>query len=120
MRLNCLTILHVSILVALFLTLDADKSPEDSFWPYVYRGVGLMVFVLIMLTLCVASRCRCKGESSDTPDLSCQPSHDALPPTHIYENDYPEGNEGESRDTPDLSRQPSRDALPPTHIYEND
>ncbi|XP_078099643.1 uncharacterized protein LOC144512673 isoform X4 [Sander vitreus] len=73
--------------MSLEISVSVHESPEDTFWPYVYRGVGLMVFVLIMLTLCVATRCWCKGESRHTPDLSCQPSHDALPPTHIYEND---------------------------------
>ncbi|XP_078099641.1 uncharacterized protein LOC144512673 isoform X2 [Sander vitreus] len=66
------------------VTRNDTKSTEEIFWPYVYRVVGIMAFVIIVLTVWVASRCGCKGESRDTPDLSSQPSHDALTTTTIY------------------------------------
>ncbi|XP_034720982.1 B- and T-lymphocyte attenuator-like isoform X1 [Etheostoma cragini] len=66
-------------------TLEPESTEETS-WPSVYCVVGIMGFVVIVLTAWVASKCVCKGESRDTPDLSRQPSHDALTTITIYEN----------------------------------
>ncbi|XP_039648665.1 leucine-rich repeats and immunoglobulin-like domains protein 1 isoform X2 [Perca fluviatilis] len=76
---------EVKLTTVTWTTLEPE-STEETFWPNVYRVVGIMAFVITVLTVWVASSCGCKGESRDTPDLSCQPSHDALTTTTIYEN----------------------------------
>ncbi|XP_075950886.1 uncharacterized protein LOC142952810 isoform X2 [Anarhichas minor] len=63
--------------------MTSELVTEDTFWPFVFRAVGTTVFFILMLTLCVASRRKCRA----TP--SRQPSHDALPPSPIYENSQP-------------------------------
>lgn len=50
-----------------FLSHLADPSIttptiQDTFWPYVYRVVGIMVFVIIVITICVITKSGCKGE----------------------------------------------------------
>ncbi|XP_074483148.1 B- and T-lymphocyte attenuator-like [Sebastes fasciatus] len=54
-------------------------------WRFVYHVVRITLFVILVITFCVASMCGCKGKSRDTPSRR-QPSHDALPTTHIYDN----------------------------------
>ncbi|XP_042369073.1 B- and T-lymphocyte attenuator-like [Plectropomus leopardus] len=63
------------------------SKPErlDTFWPFVYRVVGIVVFVIVVLTIYVVSTCGCKGESRDAPHPGPQPSHDASPTNHIYD-----------------------------------
>ncbi|XP_037618259.1 B- and T-lymphocyte attenuator-like isoform X1 [Sebastes umbrosus] len=55
-------------------------------WRFVYHVVRITLFVILVITFCVASMCGCKGKSRDTPSRRRQPSHDALPTTHIYDN----------------------------------
>ncbi|XP_078021759.1 uncharacterized protein LOC144461877 [Epinephelus lanceolatus] len=69
---------NISVLV------KAAPEPQP-FWIYVSQVVGFVTLVIIMLTLYVASRWRCKGRSRETPDLSRQNSHDA-DTTHVHEN----------------------------------
>ncbi|XP_037618265.1 uncharacterized protein LOC119483831 [Sebastes umbrosus] len=45
-------------------------------WRYVYHVVRITLFVILVITFCVASMCGCKGKSRDTPSRR-QPSHDA-------------------------------------------
>nr|XP_020512467.1 uncharacterized protein LOC110001327 [Labrus bergylta]XP_029137711.1 uncharacterized protein LOC110001327 [Labrus bergylta] len=65
---------------------------EDTFWPFVCRVVGLLVFVAIVIAMFVTSQSlrkgvRCGGGSKDTPaDPKSQPSHQALPMDHIYDS----------------------------------
>ncbi|XP_038576241.1 B- and T-lymphocyte attenuator-like [Micropterus salmoides] len=59
---------------------------------WLYRLVGIMAFVIIVIIIYVTSKSgckgvRCAGESRHTPDPSCQPSHQALSTIHIYENE---------------------------------
>ncbi|XP_059183537.1 B- and T-lymphocyte attenuator-like [Centropristis striata] len=86
--------INVSVYSEVELTTVACNTSEpesgeiqDNFWPFVYRVVGIMVFVMIVLILCVATRFGCKEQSSETPDPSGQPFHDASPPAQIYDND---------------------------------
>ncbi|KAK9523912.1 hypothetical protein VZT92_017794 [Zoarces viviparus] len=65
----------------------SEPGTEDTFWPFVYRAVGVTVFFITMLTVCVASRRMYKGKCRATP--SRQPSHDALPPSPNHENSQP-------------------------------
>ncbi|XP_054480018.1 uncharacterized protein LOC129111891 [Anoplopoma fimbria] len=63
----------------------SKPGTEDTFWPFVYRTVWMTVITFLMLALLFHLRHRFKGKSRDT--LSRQPSHDALPTTHVYDND---------------------------------
>ncbi|XP_068575998.1 B- and T-lymphocyte attenuator-like [Cebidichthys violaceus] len=77
---------HGELTTVALMTSEPDLLVTETatFWPFVYRVVGITVIFILMLSLCVASRRMCKGQSRDTP--SRQPSHDALPPSPIYEN----------------------------------
>ncbi|XP_044043048.1 leucine-rich repeats and immunoglobulin-like domains protein 1 isoform X2 [Siniperca chuatsi] len=74
-------------------TTSEPESSTIQHTVWLYRVVGIMVFVIIVIIICVASKSGCKGvccagESRNTPDPSCQPSHDAWSTIHIYENDH--------------------------------
>ncbi|XP_041821893.1 uncharacterized protein LOC121627203 [Chelmon rostratus] len=65
---------------------------QDSPRPNLYRVIGIVVFVIIVIIMHVTSKSACKGvhcarRSRETPDPSPQPSDHALPVFHIYEND---------------------------------
>ncbi|KAF1371826.1 hypothetical protein PFLUV_G00273400 [Perca fluviatilis] len=63
-----------------------DPEDRDDLWMYMYFAAGIVSFVIIVIILSVVSMRGCKGESRDTPDLRCQPSHDALTTTTIYKS----------------------------------
>ncbi|XP_037618260.1 B- and T-lymphocyte attenuator-like isoform X3 [Sebastes umbrosus] len=67
---------------------QTTSKPEtiEYSWRFVYHVVRITLFVILVITFCVASMCGCKGKSRDTPSRRRQPSHDALPTTHIYDN----------------------------------
>ncbi|XP_022621296.1 uncharacterized protein LOC111236724 [Seriola dumerili] len=76
----------------LWTTLEqGGVTAKKTFWPCVYRVVGVMVFAVIVIAVCLTTNQGCKGvcragESTNAPDPSCQPSHVASPTIHIYEN----------------------------------
>ncbi|GLD63387.1 uncharacterized protein AKAME5_001501500 [Lates japonicus] len=98
----CLTICHVSIFVVLAFTVDTVNgvepapvtqmalvsSAQDTFWSFVYRVAGIMLFVIIVIAICVTPKRGCKGVccagGSKTPP---EPSYPASSNGHIYEND---------------------------------
>ncbi|XP_034406521.1 B- and T-lymphocyte attenuator-like isoform X1 [Cyclopterus lumpus] len=51
------------------VTENNDTLPEDHFWPFIFRAVGLAVFVVIIFVVCVASCCR-------NIQGNAEPSHD--------------------------------------------
>ena len=53
--------IHASLMVNQLFYLA--ESTEETFWPNVYRVVGIMAFVITVLTVWVASSCGCKGEN---------------------------------------------------------
>ncbi|KAM7365527.1 hypothetical protein PAMP_016447 [Pampus punctatissimus] len=67
---------------------------QGALWPYLYRIAGMVVFVIIVITICFASKHGCKGvhcarKSKKTPDPSLQllPGGSPAYQPHIYEND---------------------------------
>ncbi|XP_049426772.1 uncharacterized protein LOC125885265 [Epinephelus fuscoguttatus] len=68
----------VKLTTGTWKTLEPESpTAQDTFWPCVYRVVGIMAFVIIVVAIYVGSRCGCKGKSRDTRDLNHQPSRDA-------------------------------------------
>ncbi|XP_078021939.1 uncharacterized protein LOC144461908 [Epinephelus lanceolatus] len=73
----------VKLITGTWTTLELESpAAQDTFWPYVYRVVGIMAFVIIVVAIYVGSRCGCKGKSRDTREPNHQPPRDAAT-THI-------------------------------------
>ncbi|XP_071320384.1 B- and T-lymphocyte attenuator-like [Trachinotus anak] len=67
-------------------------TAQTPFWPCGFRVVSIMLFLIIVIAIWATSKCRCKGVccaggSRNAAEPSCQPSHQASPTVHIYEND---------------------------------
>ncbi|CAK6980799.1 uncharacterized protein LOC121891781 [Scomber scombrus] len=86
-------------------TADTDgktgsTTTQDALWPFLYRVAGLVLFVIIVMTIFVASERGCKGvhcprKSKNPPDPSTQllpeedPYYQNIFPIQIYENVNP-------------------------------
>ncbi|CAI5638269.1 unnamed protein product [Oreochromis niloticus] len=73
---------NVKLTTASWTTLaPVNTTPADTFWPVIYRVVGSVVFVTVIILICVTSKRGCKGK----PRKTTKPSQELY--THIYDND---------------------------------
>ncbi|XP_039858387.1 B- and T-lymphocyte attenuator-like isoform X3 [Simochromis diagramma] len=73
---------NVKLTTASWTTLaPVNTTSADTFWPVIYRVVGSVVFVTVVILICVTSKQGCKGK----PRKTTKPSQELY--THIYDND---------------------------------
>ncbi|XP_042070514.1 B- and T-lymphocyte attenuator-like [Haplochromis burtoni] len=66
---------------AITVNVHVNTTSADTFWPVIYRVVGSVVFVTVVILICVTSKQGCKGK----PRKTTKPSQELY--THIYDND---------------------------------